>query len=117
MAKRVNDGDELIKTSPDLEPRVKAEAAEGDGAQRQPRGDPLHPRSWKTKRRLTGKTVALGPSLARVTQAMHPDMSIIFVAQSQFRASALDMGEFISAPAEIEDVVAAVARKTSKLAV
>ena len=64
-----------------------------------------------------GTPQPLGPSLARVARVMHPHMSVIFVAQPQFRTAAKDTGEFIPAPAEIEDVVAAVARTTaSKLA-
>jgi CheY-like chemotaxis protein len=62
-----------------------------------------------------GTPQPLGPSLARVTQAMHPEMSVIFVAESRFRASVKDLGEFISSQAEIEDVVAIVARRTSQL--
>ena len=38
MAKRMNDGVELIKTLLARSRRVKAEAAEGGGAQRQPWG-------------------------------------------------------------------------------
>src|SRR4051812_1363161 len=39
-----------------------------------------------------GTTQPLGPSLARVTRAMHPNMSVIVVAQPSFRAYAEEVG-------------------------
>ena len=57
-----------------------------------------------------GTPQPIGPSLVRLAKAAHPEMAVIFVAQPEFRENANGMGEFIAAPASVEDVMSVVAR-------
>jgi DNA-binding response OmpR family regulator len=56
-------------------------------------------------RYLFGTPQPLGPSLARLARTAHPAMAVIFVARPEFKEDAKGLGEFIAAPAEIDDVV------------
>ncbi len=57
-----------------------------------------------------GTPQPVGPSLARLARTRHRDLKVLFVARPEFQDAAVGSGEFVPAPARIEDVMLAVAR-------